>query len=78
MTYYVLNYSDYPSRPVKLFCDHQSQEGQSFDKLRFIVRCDTHTAGNGCLSWMNGDEKALSKEQVLEITSGKDWTGEIE
>lgn len=76
MNYYVLKYSDYTDRPDKLFCDHQNQEGQSYDGLRFIVRCDIHEAGSGCLSWINGNEEKIDKEVLFGIITSSDWTGE--
>lgn len=69
MTYYLCTYSDYTDLPSKLFPDHtEIYVRESHDGLRFWVRSDTDTPGNGVLDWMSGSEPSFTHtEHITEL-----------
>jgi hypothetical protein len=76
MKYYICTYSDYTDLPIKLFCDHniEGMERKSIDGSKFIARCKDHNAGEGCLSWMNGDETPLNHAEIIAEIIKPEWT----
>lgn len=74
MTYYNLEYSSYPDRPDTLFCKHTyGKETKNISGTRFIVGCETHTAGNGCLSWVEVSETALTQTEAVTLVNNAEW-----
>lgn len=77
MKLYISKYSDYGTLPDKVFCDNTpGEERKSLDGLEFMARCSEHSPGNGCLSWMDGSETPLNRDEAQEILSGPDWSEE--
>jgi len=78
MIYYICNYADYTDLPAKLFCDNSpvGTERKSLDDLKFVARCKDHKAGEGCLSWMIGNEVELNHSEIIQEMVNSEWTTE--
>lgn len=74
MTYYICTYSDYGTLPAKLFPDHtEIYVRESQDGLKFIVRSNTDTPGNGVLDWMTGSEPSYTHSEIRVILTSVEW-----
>ena len=73
--YYICEYADYTDLPDKLFCEHSPSglERKSLDGLQFVSRCEDHSAGSECLSWMNGGETEYTHSEIITELKTSEW-----
>lgn len=77
MNYYICNYADYSDLPILLFEGNTvGAERKSLDELEFVSRSKTEEAGEGFLSWMNGDEIKLNHTEIISAINNLEWTTE--
>lgn len=70
--FYVLEYADYPDRPMRLSCRATiGEERRNLAGTKFVVEA-CHD-GCECLDWIGENETRLTHEEALAITSTPEW-----